>query len=177
MSAHSNIPQPEPHWLNKTEMAASLGISVQAFDKWGVKPISKIGRSVYYDCRSVVSNRIENELAKQQPQDDEEVDPSKLEYQRYRLTKEQADSQELKNQKDRAEVVETSFSTFTLSRIAAQIGSILDSVPLNMRRKFPELETKHIEHLKREIVKAQNIAAGLDDMIPELLDEYLTNSS
>lgn len=177
MSAHSNIPQPESHWLNKTEMAASLGISVQAFDKWGVKPISKIGRSVYYDCRSVVSNRIENELAKQQPQDDEEVDPSKLEYQRYRLTKEQADSQELKNQKDRAEVVETSFSTFTLSRIAAQIGSILDSVPLNMRRKFPELETKHIEHLKREIVKAQNIAAGLDDMIPELLDEYLTNSS
>lgn len=177
MSAHSNIPQPEPHWLNKTEMAASLGISVQAFDKWGVKPISKIGRSVYYDCRSVVSNRIENELAKQQPQDDEEVDPSKLEYQRYRLTKEQADSQELKNQKDRAEVVETSFSTFTLSRIAAQMGSILDSVPLNMRRKFPELETKHIEHLKREIVKAQNIAAGLDDMIPELLDEYLTNSS
>lgn len=177
MSAHSNIPQPEPHWLNKTEMAASLGISVQAFDKWGVKPISKIGRSVYYDCRSVVSNRIENELAKQQPQDDEEVDPNKLEYQRYRLTKEQADSQELKNQKDRAEVVETSFSTFTLSRIAAQIGSILDSVPLNMRRKFPELETKHIEHLKREIVKAQNIAAGLDDMIPELLDEYLTNSS
>ena len=124
-----------------------------------------------------MSNRIENELAKQQPQDDEEVDPSKLEYQRYRLTKEQADSQELKNQKDRAEVVETSFSTFTLSRIAAQIGSILDSVPLNMRRKFPELETKHIEHLKREIVKAQNIAAGLDDMIPELLDEYLTNSS
>lgn len=177
MSAHSNIPQPESHWLNKTEMAASLGISVQAFDKWGVKPVSKIGRSVYYDCRSVVSNRIENELAKQQPQDDEEVDPSKLEYQRYRLTKEQADSQELKNQKDRAEVVETSFSTFTLSRIAAQMGSILDSVPLNMRRKFPELETKHIEHLKREIVKAQNIAAGLDDMIPELLDEYITNSS
>lgn len=177
MSAHSNIPQPESHWLNKTEMAASLGISVQAFDKWGVKPVSKIGRSVYYDCRSVVSNRIENELAKQQPQDDEEVDPSRIEYQRYRLTKEQADSQELKNQKDRAEVVETSFSTFTLSRIAAQMGSILDSVPLNMRRKFPELETKYIEHLKREIVKAQNIAAGLDDMIPELLDEYLTNSS
>ena len=177
MSASSNIPQPEPHWLNKTEMAASLGISVQAFDKWGVKPVAKIGRSVYYDCRSVVSNRIDNELQKQQPAEDEEVDPSKLEYQRYRLTKEQADAQELKNQKERGEVVETEFATFTLSRIAAQIGSILDSVPLNMRRKFPELETKHIEHLKREIVKAQNIAAGLDEMIPELLDEYLANTS
>ena len=75
------------------------------------------------------------------------------------------------------EVVETEFATFTLSRIAAQIGSILDTVPLNMRRKFPELETKHIEHLKREIVKAQNIAAGLDAMLPELLDEYLANTS
>ncbi len=177
MSATSNIPQPEPHWLNKTEMAASLGISVQAFDKWGVKPTAKIGRSVYYDCRSVVSNRIENEQQKQQPAEDEEVDPSKLDYQRYRLTKEQADAQELKNQKERAEVVETAFATFTLSRIAAQLGSILESVPLNKRRTFPELETKHIEHLKREIVKAQNIAAGLDDKIPELLDEYLADSS
>ena len=158
-------------------MAASLGISVQAFDKWNVKPVARIGRAVFYDCRSVVANRLENQESKQQPDDPEEVDPSKLEYQRYRLTKEQADAQELKNQKERAEVVETAFATFTLSRIAAQIGSILDSVPLNMRRKFPELETKHIEHLKREIVKAQNIAAGLDDKIPELLDEYLADSS
>ena len=175
MSA-SNIPQPEPHWLNKSQMAASLGISVQAFDRWGVKPVAKIGRAVFYDCRSVVENRLLNQEAKQQPDDPEEVDPSKLEYQRYRLTKEQADAQELKNQKERGEVVETAFATFVLSRIAAQIGSILDTVPLNHRRKFPELETRHIEHLKREIVKAQNIASGLDGMLPELLDEYISGS-
>ena len=157
-------------------MAASLGISVQAFDKWNVKPIARIGRAVFYDCRSVVANRLENQESKQQPDDPEEVDPSKLEYQRYRLTKEQADAQELKNQKERGEVVETAFAMFVLSRVAAQIGSILDTVPLNVRRRFPELETRHIEQIKREIVKAQNIAAGLDDMLPELLDEYIAGS-
>ena len=57
-----------------------------------------------------------------------------------------------------------------------EIGSILDTVPLNVRRRFPELETRHIEHIKREIVKAQNIAAGLDGMLPELLDEYIAGS-
>ena len=157
-------------------MAASLGISVQAFDKWGVKPVARIGRAVFYDCRSVVDNRLINQEAKQQPDDPEEIDPNKLEYQRYRLTKEQADAQELKNQKERGEVVETAFAMFVLSRTAAQIGSILDSVPLNYRRKFPELETRHIEHLKREIVKAQNIASALDGMLPELLDEYISGS-
>ncbi|PTZ23576.1 DNA-packaging protein, partial [Pseudomonas aeruginosa] len=30
-------------WLNKSEMAASLGISPQAFDRWGVAPVSKVG--------------------------------------------------------------------------------------------------------------------------------------
>lgn len=157
-------------------MAASLGISVQAFDKWNVKPVARIGRAVFYDCRSVVANRLENQESKQQPDDPEEVDPSNLEYQRYRLTKEQADAQELKNQKERGEVVETPFAMFVLSRVAAQIGSILDTVPLNVRRRFPELETRHIEHIKREIVKAQNIAAGLDGMLPELLDEYIAGS-
>jgi hypothetical protein len=34
----------QPGWLNKSRMAASLGISVQAFDKWGVQPVERIGR-------------------------------------------------------------------------------------------------------------------------------------
>lgn len=169
--------QPEPHWLNKKQMAASCGISVQAFDKWGVKPISKIGNSVYFDARSVVENRLENERAKQQPGDVEDLDEKAIDYQNWRLTKARADAQEMSNEKERQEVIEAEFATFTLSRVASEIGSKLDTIPLSVRRRFPELETKHIEYLTREIAKARNIAAGLDAMIPELLDDYLNRTS
>ncbi len=52
--------QPNPEWLNKSNMALSLGISVQAFDKWNVDPVAKIGREVFFDVRSVVANRLEH---------------------------------------------------------------------------------------------------------------------
>nr|WP_132773025.1 DNA-packaging protein [Pseudomonas aeruginosa] len=45
-------------WLNKSEMAASLGISPQAFDKWGVEPAAKIGREVFYTAQAVLQNRL-----------------------------------------------------------------------------------------------------------------------
>ncbi|GAA3704260.1 DNA-packaging protein [Oceanisphaera sediminis] len=173
---HPEKAQPEPHWLNKKQMAASCGISVQAFDKWGVKPISKIGNSVYFDARSVVDNRLDNERGKQQPELPEDRDESEIEYQTWRLTKARADAQELTNEKERQQVVEAEFATFVLSKIASSVASRLDTVPLNIRRRFPELETKHIEYLTREIAKARNIAAGLDAMIPELLDDYLNRT-
>jgi|GEM_PF-6223252 len=57
---HQNTNQPDPAWLNKSNMASSLGISVQAFDKWKVDPVARIGREVFFDVRTVVINRLEN---------------------------------------------------------------------------------------------------------------------
>ena len=45
-------------------MAASLEISVQAFDKWKVKPTARIGREAFFTARDVVDNRIANERMK-----------------------------------------------------------------------------------------------------------------
>lgn len=59
--------------LNKKDMATSLGISVQAFDKWGVIPTEKRGREVFYDVRSVLENRLAHQVRKQQPDEDSEV--------------------------------------------------------------------------------------------------------
>ena len=55
-----NTNQPLPYWMNKRNTAKSLGISVQAFDKWDISPIGKIGREVFFDMRTVVNNRLEN---------------------------------------------------------------------------------------------------------------------
>ncbi|GHL50004.1 hypothetical protein ECZU29_48540 [Escherichia coli] len=62
-------------------------------------------------------------------------------------------------------MVETAFCTFVLSRIAGEIASILDGIPLSQRR-FPELENRHVDFLKRDIIKAMNKAAALDELIP-----------
>ncbi|GHK70167.1 hypothetical protein ECZU12_15780 [Escherichia coli] len=99
-----------------------------------------------------------------------------IEYERHRLTRAQADAQELKNARDSAEVVETAFCTFVLSRIAGEIASILDGIPLSVQRRFPELENRHVDFLKRDIIKAMNKAAALDELIPGLLSEYIEQS-
>lgn len=38
-----------------------------------------------------------------------------------------------------------------------------------MQRRFPELENRHVDFLKRDIIKAMNKAAALDELIPGLL--------
>lgn len=162
--------------LNKRDMAASLGISVQAFDKWGVTPTERRGREVLYDVRTVLENRLEHQSQKQPASEDDVA--VNIDFERWRLTKAQADAQELKNAKDMAEVVETAFCVFVLSRVAAEIAGILDGIPLSMQRRFPELENRHIEFLKRDVVKAMNKAAATGELVPELLNEYIeqTNS-
>ncbi|EFK8491422.1 terminase [Escherichia coli] len=71
---------------------------------------------------------------------------------------------------------ETAFCTFVLSRIAGEIASILDGIPLSVQRRFPELENRHVDFLKRDIIKAMNKAAALDELIPGLLSEYIEQS-
>lgn len=165
----------QPFWLNKKSMAESLGISVQAFDKWGVEPVQKIGRESFYDVRSVVDNRLKHQGVKQQP-GLEEVDPLigyKIDLERLRLTKEQADAQARKNKVGDKELVPVGFMTFALARLSALLASTLDTVPKNLKRKHPDLEIRHMEAIEREISVTRNEAAGLAETIPELLDDYI----
>jgi len=167
-------PKKQRGWLNKSEMAASLGISVQAFDKWGVEPVERIGREAFYDCRAVLDNRLARAEEKHQPISDEDADTAKrLEQERLRLTAAQAEGQELKNDITKRKSVPTEFATFVLSRLAAEIGSLLDTLPLTLKRRHPDLEVRHIESVQRELAKARNRAATLDDRLPGLLNEYL----
>lgn len=165
-------------WLNKSDMASSLGISPQAFDKWGVVPVARIGREAFYTVQIVVENRVEHAMRKQQPAGDgtEGIDPLveyKLIEQRLRLTAAQADAQEKKNLVQDKQLVPVPFATFALARIAAQIGSKLDTIGKTVGRKHPEVDPRVIESVERELALARNIAANFGEQIPELLDEYV----
>ncbi|WP_223538665.1 terminase small subunit [Pseudomonas sp. BF-R-12] len=167
----------QPFWLNKKSMADSLGITVQAFDKWGVTPVAKIGREAFFDVRSVIDNRLKHQGGKQQP-GSEIVDPLigyKIDCERLRLTREQADAQARKNKVGDKELVPVGFMIFALSSLSAQLASTLNTIPKSVKRKHPDIAVRHLDAVETEIAVTRNAAVGLADRIPELLDEYIAS--
>jgi phage terminase Nu1 subunit (DNA packaging protein) len=165
-------------WLNKSDMASSLGISPQAFDKWGVDSVLRVGREVFYRAQDVVQNRLDNAAKKQQPggSDGPDFDPLieyKLMQERLRLTAAQAYGQEQKNQVNDKVLIPAPFVTFALEKIASKIGSKLETVGKTVSRRHPEIDARILETTEREIALARNIAAKFGDELPGFLDEYL----
>ena len=144
----------EPGWLNKTETARSLGISAQAFDKWHVEPVAKIGRENFYTMRAVLDNRIAHNNQRAP-----EFDEDEYEAQRTRLTKEQADKLEMENAVTRREQAPVELLEMALEEIATRISAILEAIPSKVKKRVPTLTSGEMTNIKREIVKAQNAAS------------------
>lgn len=167
----------QPGWLNKSRMAASLGISVQAFDKWSVTPVARIGRESFFDARSVLDNRLKKQGGKNQPVDDagEPIDPLieyKIQQERLRLTRAQADAQELRNRVKERQLVPVDFCMFALVRLCSMLGSALDTVHVKVKRKQPDIEVRFLEAIQHEVAVTRNEAADLAEALPELLNEF-----
>ncbi|HAH1256308.1 TPA: DNA-packaging protein [Escherichia coli] len=166
--------------VNKKQLADIFGASIRTIQNWQEQGMPVLrgggkGNEVLYDSAAVIrwyaerDAEIENEKLRREVEElrqasETDLQPGTIEYERHRLTRAQADAQELKNARDSAEVVETAFCTFVLSRIAGEIASILDGIPLSVQRRFPELENRHVDFLKRDIIKAMNKAAALDEL-------------
>lgn len=171
--------------VNKKQLADIFGASIRTIQNWQEQGMPVLrgggkGNEVLYDSAAVIkwyaerdaeieSEKLRREVEELLQASETDLQPGTIEYERHRLTRAQADAQELKNARDSAEVVETAFCTFVLSRIAGEIASILDGIPLSVQRRFPELENRHVDFLKRDIIKAMNKAAALDELIPGLL--------
>lgn len=92
---------------------------------------------------------------------------------RWKLTEEQAVAQKLKNLVTEGRMIDTGFCIFFLSRLAMDLSSTLDAIPLAMQRKFPEMPPQQITHLKTLVAKGANQCAKAGEKLPELLDEYI----
>ncbi|EFA3983495.1 DUF1983 domain-containing protein [Escherichia coli] len=130
--------------VNKKQLADIFGASIRTIQNWQEQGMPVLrgggkGNEVLYDSAAAIKwyaerdAEIENEKLRREVEElrqDSETDlqPGTIEYERHRLTRAQADAQELKNARDSAEVVETAFCTFVLSRIAGEIASILDGI-------------------------------------------------
>ncbi|HGI8192846.1 TPA: terminase small subunit [Citrobacter freundii] len=163
------------HLLNKKNMAKSCKIGVTAFDKWGVEPAQRAGREVLYDVASVVRNRVENEVGKIVERGGD-VDDAEFLKARIRLISAQADAQELKNARETGEVIDTAFATYALAKLSGEVGSIMDSLPLAISRKYPEMEKRYLDAIKTEVSRAMNCAANLADSIPDMAKKYIEDN-
>jgi len=163
-----------PGWLNKKQMAASLGISVQAFDQYGIEPVAKrhkFGESFFtaeavvaYKVRRAVEaerERMEREHAKRAPTDVAEM---MIEQQRaeLELTQERAETQRIKNLQMRRELAPVDGISAALGQLASRIGAVLDPLPGKIRRRQPKLTNADVETIRHECVKAMNLAAELE---------------
>ena len=164
----------EPHWLNRTQMAKSLGISAGAFDRWDVQPVARIGASKYFEVRAVLDNRLMKQADQMQPAPGEQEDGS-MDFERLRLTRAQAEGQEIKNELSKGKTAPVEIITLVLSRIAGEASGELDSMPLNIRRKHPELASQVIESIKRHCVKAQNAISRTGESLDNHLNDYLAD--
>ena len=164
------------HLMNKKTMAQSCRVSATAFDKWGVTPVERKGREAFYDVASVIDNRVNNAI-NQLTNDKGEIDDDELLRVRIRLLTAQAEAQELKNERERGEVIDTKFCIYAISKLASQISSIMDSLPLTMQRRFPDIRPYMLDELKREIAKACNACARLDENLPQILADYLMETT
>ena len=157
----------EAFWLNKTQMSKALGISTQAFDKWGVDPVGKVGRETFFLVANLVDNRLEYHNQKHPTR---KFDPKEFVAQRTRLTKAQADAQEMKNAVMRRELAPVELLEMALATMSAQVSSILQSIPARVKKRVPSLTATQLGHISREITKAQNAASKAElpwDDVPD----------
>jgi phage terminase Nu1 subunit (DNA packaging protein) len=166
----------DSHLLNKKNMAESLGISTQAFDKWGVKPHKKIGRQTFFRVQDVVENRIENELKKNNNRVNPQGERIDVEFEKAKLTQQQRITQEIKNEILEGKAIPVEAARDVLARILAQVGATLDSLAPNIKRRHPEIEQRIIDFIKSETIKHQNEASNLDNYLDDIIDDVITQA-
>ncbi|EKC7217684.1 terminase small subunit [Salmonella enterica] len=177
--------------VNKKELADFFGADVRTITAWqkqGLPIVSGGGKGTetvfdtkvaieWYAQRDVdiETEKIRKELTKLQ----EEMQSGGVDYEeklliaRWKLTEEQAATQKLKNLVTEGKMVDTGFCVFFLSRLAMDLSSTLDAIPLAMQRKFSDMPPQQIAHLKTLVAKGANQCAKAGEKLPELLDEYI----
>jgi phage terminase Nu1 subunit (DNA packaging protein) len=163
-----------PHWLNRTDMAKSCGISPQAFDKWGVPSAAKHGREVFFTVDDVLENRLawqEQRINREREKDSVEgPTQAQMDQELMLLRREQRTKLELENAQTRHETAPIALLDRVLSDVGGQIAAIFESIPAKLKRVAPKLTATDLELVTRELVKAQNAAASAKAKLDGYLD-------
>ncbi|EJF1946177.1 terminase small subunit [Salmonella enterica] len=172
---------------NKKKLAEIFNVDPRTIERWqsqGLPLVSGGGKGVeaVFDSAKVIEwyaqreADIENEKLRKEVGDmraasESDLKPGTIDYERYRLTKAQADAQELKNAREEGLVLETDLFTYILQRVSQEIAGILMRVPMTLQRKYPDISPAYIDVVKAEIAKASNRAATIDG-VDRWIDDF-----
>lgn len=166
----------ESHWLSHGNMAASLGISVSAFRQWGVPPVARIGREVFYSPGDVTENRLRHDAAMREKKAGSASGQNLLlRQEKLRLMRAQCEGQQLKNAELREQLIPVDVLQWTLNRVGASIAQHLAKIPAALRKKCPKLNAASHKIIKHEIEKCQQIAVQAGVNLD--FDEYDRNQT
>lgn len=165
--------------VNREKLAEALSTTVKSITTWqnrGEDPLpmvskAKRGGANEYDLAECVKWKIRQEVNKiTVGEDGEYIDYEK---ERAALTKAQKEGQEIRNQIALGKVAPVEVLTFAVSKLASECAGIIDSLPLNIKRKHPELTAQQIESIKRNCVKAQNAMARGGEALEAAISDHI----
>lgn len=175
--------------VNKKKLAEIFNVDPRTIERWqsqGLPCVSGGGKGVesVFDTAMAIQwyaqreADIENEKLRKEVEDyraasEADLQPGTIEYERHRLTRAQADAQELKNASETGEVIDTAFATYALSKLTGEVGAIIDSLPLAICRQFPGMEKRYQDFIKMEVSKAFIRAYQISDNIPDMAERYI----
>lgn len=151
-------------WLNKRDMARSCGISVQAFDRWGVEPVARLHQygTAFFTVSDVLQNRLAwqaNKIAQATPNlEEDDLDRAKDEAD-LEFTRERAEGHRLRNAQMRKQLAPIEMVAWAISKVLSEIAAQLETIPGKIKRARPEITTGELQIIQREVAKAQNTAA------------------
>jgi phage terminase Nu1 subunit (DNA packaging protein) len=87
---------------------------------------------------------------------------NELTIERIRLTASQADDSELKVDLKKREVAPLAAMELAIVKVATNAASKLEQIPIRIKRKLPNLTTRELEIISREIVAIQNEVAEIE---------------
>ncbi|HHL9075899.1 TPA: terminase small subunit [Escherichia coli] len=144
--------------VNKKQLADIFGASIRTIQNWQEQGMPVLrgggkGNEVLYDSAAVIKwyaerdAEIENEKLRREVEElrqasEADLQPGTIEYERHRLTRAQADAQELKNARDSAEVVERRITEMVVC------STVLQETVMVLRKTGQKFIPRKIFHQK-----------------------------
>ena len=166
--------------VNKTTLVSSLGISSQAFDKWGVNAREKRGRENFYAVFDVVQNRVDNALQNQQkpgikkPSKNAQLDQLDEDLLRAEKLREEIRALTLKNDILESKSIPVDLVFEVLASIVTEQVTILETLPLLIKRHNSDLPSHVIEQIQKAISQMSAVAATLEDKLHDKIEDLVT---
>jgi len=139
-------------------------------------PGSKANKGLDIDlCRNAYINYLRN-LSKQPEQPALPPDEIDIKVEQAGLVKQQRITQTLKNDILGGRSIPVEIVSDVLGKILVQVGGILSALPLNIKRKFPEIDKRVTDLIYAEVAKHQNEAANLDQYIDTAIEDVISEA-